>query len=185
MFNAFKTFGRNLTVDTYKHFRSVFFEYRHSRHTIRIKNNFDSRSVTTQFKRGLYEVFLQKYHVLTGKGNNPMFDAVRSYARYGYGHLHVFYAYNNIIFEPKETDLLKLPMSSSILDNMMSSGIFEFWLSGHMFFLEVLPVAFESRGQAYLQRAAQKILIPAKGNERIFEFTDISQIDIFMQRLYS
>ena len=87
----------------------------------------------------------------------------------------------NIIFEPKETDLLKLPMSSSILDNMMSSGIFEFWLSGHMFFLEVLPVAFESRGQAYLQRAAQKILIPAKGNERIFEFTDISQIDIFMQ----
>ena len=47
IFNAFMTFGHNLDENTYKHFRSVFFEYRHSKHAIRIKSNFNSHNITT------------------------------------------------------------------------------------------------------------------------------------------
>lgn len=182
IFNAFMTFGHNLNENTYKHFKSVFFEYRHSKHTIRIKSNFNSHNITIQFKRGLYEVFLQQYHAVTGKGNNRMFDAVRKYARYGRGHLHVFYTYNHIIFEPGENEMLKIPMKDKVLDQMIQTGVYPFWMGGHWFYLEVFPVAFCVNGEAFLKKEAEHILIPIYGDERIFEFNDVMQIDFLMQR---
>ena len=97
IFNAFRIFGNNTDENTYKKLKSIFFEYRHKNHTIRIKPQFNSIKVTEQFKRGLYEVFLQRYHHVTGNGNHPMFDAVKKYARYGIGKLHVYYKFDNIL----------------------------------------------------------------------------------------
>ena len=182
IFNAFMTFGHNLDENTYKHFRSVFFEYRHSKHTISIKSNFNSHNITTQFKRGLYEVFLQKYHAVTGNGNHPMFDAVRKYARYGIGSPHVLYTYNNIIFEPGEADMLKIPMKDTILEEMKISGVYPFGMGGHWFYLEVFPVAFRVNGKAYMEKEAAHVLINVNGDEHIFEFDDVMQIDFLMQR---
>lgn len=182
IYNAFIKFGDNLNENTYKHLNSAFFEYRHSKHTIRVKTNFSSYIITKQFKRGLYEVFLQKYHYVTGKGNHPMFDAVRKYARYGIGDLHVYYAFNNVILVPKEDQFLKISMADSLLVDMMEFGMYAFWMAGHEFFLEVLPIAFKIKGNSYLQKEAQRVLIPAKGNESIFEMKDVTQLDIFMQR---
>lgn len=65
IFNAFRVFGRNTDENTYKSLRSAFFNYRHKDHKIAIKPWFNSMVVTEQFKRGLYEVFLQKYHIKT------------------------------------------------------------------------------------------------------------------------
>lgn len=152
IFNAFMTFGHNLNENTYKHYKSVFFEYWHSKHTIRIKSNFNSHNITKQFKRGLYEVFLQKYHATTGNWNNPMFDAVRNYARYGIGNLHVLYTYNHIIFEPGPAEMLKIPMKDKTLEEMKISGVYPFWMGCHLFYIEVFPLVFEVNGRAYLKK---------------------------------
>ena len=185
IFGAFKTFGNNLDENTYKHFSSVFFQYRHSQQKIIINRNFNPRAITRQFKRSLYEVFLQKYHAVTGNGNHPMFDMVRDYARYGKGNPHVFYAFNNIIFTTASDELVELHMSDRILDDMMMSGLYFFWLFGHLFYIEVLPVAFNTNGMRYLREEASRWLIPASGNEAIYEFNDVMQIDFLMERFHS
>ncbi|MGL4852632.1 MAG: HNH endonuclease [Phocaeicola sp.] len=182
VFNAFRIFGRNLDENTHKDLKSIFFEYWHKKRTIRIKRNFNAFSLTKQFKRGLYEVFLQKYHYETQNGNHPMFDVVRKYARNGIGNLRIYYAFNNIILVPTEESSLILPMNERILNNMMTSGIYHFFFLGHHFYLEVLPTAFNINGKKYLQSEANSILINAIGNEQIFEFTDITQVDFLMER---
>lgn len=185
IFNAFWVFGNHLDENTYKRFSSVFFSYFHSKHTIRIKRNFDSRAITRQFKRSLYEVFLQKYHQVTGNGNHPMFEMVRQFARYNIGFPHVFYVFNNIILCPAEEQRLEIPMNDNVIDEMMESGLYCFWMGSQLFYIEVLPMAFEANGYNYLRKQAQTVLIPAHGNERIFEFTDVMQLDFFMQRFNS
>ena len=185
IFGAFKTFGNNLNENTYKKFSSVFFQYRHSQHKIIIKSNFNPLTITTQFKRSLYEVFLQKYHLVTGNGNHPMFEMVRKYARYGIGRPHVYYAFNHVIMTNVSDENVELFMSDKIIEDMMNSGLYFFWLFGHLFFIEVLPLAYNVNGRRYLQNEATKWLIPAKGNEIIFEFNDVMQIDFLMERFNS
>ncbi len=185
IFGAFKTFGNNLNENTYKTFSSAFFQYRHSQHKIIIKSNFNSRAITKQFKRSLYEVFFQKYHYVTGNGNHPMFDMVRKYARYGIGNPHVFYAFNNVLFSTASDEEVVLNMSDKNLEDMMHSGLYFFWLFGHMFFIEVLPIAFNTNGMKYLSEEGVKWLIPAKGDEAIYEFNDVMQLDFLMQRFNS
>lgn len=185
IFGAFKTFGNNLDEHTYEKFSSVFFHYRHSQRKIIIKNSFNSKAITRQFKRGLYEVFFQKYHAVTGNGNHPMFDFVRKFARYGIGEPHVYYAFNHVIFTTTSDEKVGLHMSDKILEEMMQSGMYFFWLFGHMFFIEVLPLAFNVNGRKYLQEQANQWLIPATGEERIYEFNDVMQIDFLMERFNS
>jgi len=185
IFDAFKTFGGKLSINTHNNYHSVFFNYWHSKHLIKIKRNFDSTKITKQFKRGLYEVFLQKYHYVTGNGNHPMFQSVRDFARYGIGNLHVFYAFNNILFRPKEEYFLEVLMNDKIIEDMMESGVYFFWMAGHVFFLEIFPLAFRTKGLAYLRKEANTILIPALGDEQIIELTDVMQTDFFMQRFHA
>lgn len=185
IFGAFKTFGDNLNENTYKKFSSTFFHYRHSQHKIIIKSNFNSRAITKQFKRSLYEVFLQKYHAVTGNGNHPMFDMVRKYARYGIGDPHVFYAFNNVLFSTASDEKVILHMSDKLLEDMMHSGLYFFWLFGHMFYIEVLPVAFNANGMRFLKEEGRKWLIPALGNEALYEFYDVMQLDFLMERFNS
>ena len=97
IFNAFWIFGHNLDENTHKRFSSVFFNYYHSKRTIKVRSNFNSRVITRQFKRSLYEVFLQKYHQVTGNGNHPMFEMVRQFARHNVGNPHVFYVFNTLV----------------------------------------------------------------------------------------
>lgn len=182
IFNAFKQFGRNTDENTHKRLRSAFFDYRHKDHRIKIKPQFNSRVVTEQFKRGLYEVFLQKYHAVTGNGNHQMFNFARRYARYGEGKPHVFYAFMNILFVTENDERVELNMSDITIEDMMKSGLYRFWLFGHIFYIEVLPVAFNAFGRTFLQKEANTFLIPVKGNERIYEFSDVMDIDFCMQR---
>lgn len=185
IFNAFRTFGSNTDEHTHEHFKSIFFEYRHSKHTIRIKPQFNSKLVTEQFKRGLYEVFLQRYHHVTGNGNAPMFDMVRKYARYGIGNPHVFYKFDNVLLVTTNDEDRILNMSEPMMKDIMESGMYCFWLFGHVFYLEILPVAYNAYGRSYLQKQANNMLINVYGNERIFEFRDVMEIDFCMERFNS
>jgi hypothetical protein len=57
IFGAIRMFSKNLTSESYKNFSSSYFTYRHSSHLIKVRSNFNSKNVTHQFKRALYEVF--------------------------------------------------------------------------------------------------------------------------------
>jgi len=187
IFGAIRMFSKNLSSESYKNFSSSYFTYRHSNHLIKIKNNFNSKYVTHQFKRGLYEVFLQKYHLETGDGHNCIFQAVRDFARYDKGYLRVFYGFNNIILSPDENYMKHpyLPMGEKLRDDITKYGMFDFWIMGHHFYLEVIPILANVHLNTYLQEQANKTIIRIKNNEGIYEFNDIMQIDFLMQRFNS
>lgn len=49
-------------------------------------------------------------------------------------------------------------------------------------YLEVFPTLFQVKGIRYLQDQTKHMLIPTKGDESIFELTNIMQMDFFMAR---
>lgn len=181
VFRAFTVFGNNLDENTYKKLKSYFWNYHHSTGRINVKNTFNSKDVTLQFKRGLYEIFLQKYHKETGNGNHPMFNAIRNFARYNKGDLHVHYLYNNIILCPKD-EYWEISMSENSINKFMENGVYKFWLGGHIFYMEIFPTAYYSKGLSYLIREANESVLRIRGDEGIFELKDIRDIDFFMQR---
>lgn len=185
IFNAYMVFGKNLDQNSHIKLRSIFFNYFHSKQKITMKGNFRPSVITRQFKRSLYEVFLQKYHLVTGNGNHPMFEAVRKYARFNIGDLHVYYVFNNMVLLPKEEDILKLPMSANAINDMMNYGMFRFWFAGHLFYLEIFPTIYNVKGKSFLENEKKSVLVPVKGNECISEIKDVRQIDYFMMRFAS
>ena len=128
---------------------------------------------------------MQKYHQVTGDGNNLIFDSVRKYARYNYGNLRVYYAFNDIILTEKKQDKPHLIMSDNLINEMKEYGVYHFHLLGHSFYLEVFPITFNVKGIAYLQNEAKTILVPTSERVGIFEFNDIRQIDPLMFRFNS
>lgn len=189
IFESYRLFGTNYYKDKSFPKKFTFFHYNLKTGRLKLKNTFRDATITSQFKRGLYELFLQKYHSLTFKGNDHQWDWVRSYARYGTKYIlrepHVFYAFNNITFLPGEEYLNFVLMSEKMIEDAMKYGVFNIFLMGQNFYIEVLPHTFQQYGRTYLQTVANSMLVPAKGNERLFEFTSIKQIDPFMTRYVS
>lgn len=180
--NAYRVFGNNLNRESYKKLNSVFFSYYHSKGVIKMRSSFNPLIITRQFKRSLYNIFLQKYHSYTSNGNHPMFSFVRDFARFDIGNPKVFYAFNNVLFIPDNINNPSLLISDKVIDDMMSFGVFPFWCMGQYFYLEIFPTIFKTKGYIYLQNQANTFLINALGNERILELTDIRKIDFFMLR---
>jgi len=186
---SYRLFGTNYYYKNKLPKKFVFFHYNHEKKRVKLKNSFREATITSQFKKGLYELFLQKYHAITFDGNNPRWDFVRSYGRYGTALIlrepHVYYAFNNVTLFPEDKHVNVLPMSDKLIDDALKYGVFHCFLMGQSFFIEVIPLLFQQHGRSYLQSAANTMLLPAVGNERIFEFTSIRQIDPFMTRYNS
>ena len=97
----------------------------------------------------------------------------------------MYYAFNDIILTEKEQDRPHLGMSDKLIDDMREYGVYHFWLLGHSFYLEILPIVFNVKGMAYLKNEAKNILLPTSDRVGIFEFNDIRQIDPLMFRFNS
>ena len=186
IFESYRLFGTNYYEEHKPPKKFTFFHYNHEKKRLKLKDPFREATITSQFKRGLYELFLQKYHATTFDGNNQRWDWVRSYARYGTERIliepHVYYAFNNIVFHPSDENMNIVPMSDKLIEDALKYGVFHCILMGQNFYLEVLPHLFQQYGREYLQNEANTMLLPAKGDECIFEFTKIRQIDPFMTR---
>ena len=180
VFNAFNTFGKDLTSETWKTYKSNYFSYYHGSGTIKRKKSFDLEVFTRQFKRSLYEIFLQEYHYRTNKGNDAFFDFVRKFARYGIGDLRVYYAFNNMLFTP--SNIFQIPMSDTVIKEMYDYGVFQFWFMGHVFYLEINPLVFNLYEAFYLTIKAAKTLLPILGNEKIIKLENVMDLDFFLQR---
>ena len=189
VFELYRLFGTNYYKTHKLSKKFVFFHYNQEKKKVKLKNPFREATITSQFKRGLYELFLQKYHAITLDGNNQKWDFIRLYARYGTAIIlrepHVFYAFNNVTLFPDDKHVNIVPMSDKLIEEALKYGVFHCFLMGQSFYLEVLPHLFQQYGSAYLQNEAKTMLLPVKGNECILEFTSIKQIDPFMTRYNS
>ena len=64
--------------------------------------------------------------------------------------------FNNIILCPGEEQRLELPMNENVIDGMMQSGLYSFWMGNQIFYIEVLPIAFQAKGYSYLREEAKQ-----------------------------
>lgn len=186
VFEMYRLFGTNYYENHKLSKKFAFFHYNQEKKRFKLKDSFREATITSQFKRGLFELFLQKYHAVTFDGNNQRWDWVRTYARYGtaiiFKEPHVYYAFNNVTLCPDDEHMNIVPMSDKLIEDTLKYGVFHCFLMGQNFYLEVLPHLFQQYGSAYLQNEAKSMLLPVKGNECIFEFTRIRQLDPFMTR---
>lgn len=175
-------YGRNNRM------RSIFFEYRHSESKIKIKSSFQYNhkflhAFTNQFKRGLYEMFLQEYHKVTQNGLDTKFNEIREYARFNQGNIPVYYMQNNGVFL-LEDDISnpRFNFSESQFQTIDNYGFYTLMLWGQIFFLEVTPRARLCRN-VYLRNEASKLIGTGFVFKGLIELQRITDIDFTLRSL--
>lgn len=168
--------------------KSKYFNFWRSRNTLQFKSTFSGKSYfrrtfTKQFKRGLYELFLQEYHLATENGLDERFNRVRRYARYGIGDLPVWHLQMRMVLVEKSMAVPKLYFEQKSLDDINTYGFYSMYLWGFWFYLEVTPTADLTR-EVYLRDQANKMGVGGFVVEKLIRLDDISQIDFTLRQLY-
>lgn len=167
-----------------KKYRSAYFFYNRTTDHIKLKREFSISTFTKQFKRGLYEAFLQKYHKNFPDDNLDMFEAVRKYARYGEGNLNVYFLKNKIILHSMDkTEDVTLHLPNNCKEEIRDTGYFVFYYCGQILFLEVLPLTAKLGGLSNLQKVVEPFVLHIDGSEKIYRLDDIRSFDMFFNRL--
>jgi|SRR5665647_781392 len=168
--------------------KSVYFEYYKSKKILRIKKRFEFKSYfikdfTRQFKKGVYEVFLQEYHRNTGLGLDSRFDKIRKFVRYDKGDLPLYFADNNGIYLVSEDiDIPILAFDEHNISPINDFGFYSIYLFGHFLYLEVTPRAELTR-EIYLKNEAKQIVGSGFINKSIREMINITDLDFTLQKL--
>ena len=138
-----------------------------------------------QFKRGMFELFLQAYHYKTGNGLDSKFDSIRRFARYNEGDAKLFYAFNRGIYFVGENYMLhpRFPLSDSCIEEIENHGFYTLFLNGHLFFLEVVPQTEETRN-AYLKKLCEERSIGGGIYAYAKEVEFVNDIDFTLSTLY-
>lgn len=179
IFKCIKLFSHKRYANSWREFRSTYFEYRHSERVIKLKRIFNCRIMTKQFKRSLYEVFLQQYHKKTLLGLDPQFDYVRNYARFGKGDMQVYYIQSEMILAP---DISRDKFAILGVDDIEEFGYYHLNIMGHMFFLEVNTVRATLMRDIYLSKCVNMFYRPFMGGAGLIKVDDVRNIDFLMNR---
>jgi len=167
---------------------SVYFEYYKSKRIFRIKKRFELTrnfltDFTRQFKKGVYEVFLQEYHRNTEQGLDAKFDKIRDFARYDKGDLPLYFADNNGVYLiPEDFSIPSLAFNENNLSTINDFGFYSIWLFGHILYIEVTPRAELTR-EIYLNSEVKKIVGSGFINKSIKEMRLITDLDFTLYRL--
>ena len=165
-------------------YKSAYFFFNRKTNQIKLKREFPIGTFTKQFKRGLYEAFLQKYHQMFPDDNLEKFEAVRKFARYGEGNLNVYYLHNKIIFHSNDKlDDATLHLSEQLKKDLLETGYFTFLYVGQILFLEVLPLTAKIGGLNNLMKVVEPLTIHIDGKEKLYRLDDIRYFDMFYNRL--
>ncbi len=168
--------------------RSIYFEYYKSHKTFVIKKKFELKlnfikDFTRQFKKGVYEVFLQEFHRNTGLGLDSKFDRIRKFVRYDKGDLPIYFADNNGIYlVPVDVDIPILAFGEHNISPINDFGFYSIYLFGHILYLEVTPRAELTR-EIYLKNEAKHIVGSGFINKSIREMIYITDLDFTLQKL--
>jgi|GEM_PF-366569 len=165
-------------------FKSYYFSFHRKkglklRRTLKLKKNFQ-RKLCTQFKRGLYKVFLETYHKNTNKGFDLRFNFIRDYVRYEhiYGtNLPVLYFENRVGSTPPfPEDYVINPQImfwDSEDDDFQKFGFSTFSLLGHTFAIPVNE-AYHITYDSYFNNLEKPLTILYKKSLKNIEyFADI------------
>lgn len=165
-------------------YSSAYFHYDRTTDHIKLKKIFPVSAITKQFKRSLFEAFLQKYHNTYRDENLDKFEAVRKFARYGEGDLHVYYLHNPIILHSSnKIEDVTLQMSDKLKAEIHETGYYMFFFVGQILFLEVLPLTAALGGYEALWKVVEPVMLHIDGTEHLYELTDIRHFDMFYNRL--
>lgn len=165
-------------------YSSSLFFYNRAEDKIKLKRSFSLTHFTTQFKRALYEVFLQKYHNTFPDENLERFEFVRKFARYNIGNPTVFFAINKMIFHfDNIKDDIMLSMSDSQVDFMNRTGFYHFMFCGKHLFLEVLPLTAQSAWPKSYEEMFSLSVVPCDSDCKLVKLTNIWEFDMFYTTL--
>lgn len=168
--------------------KSRYFNFWRGKHTFQFKSTYKSdpyfKSIfLKQFKRGLYELFLQEYHRQTEDGLNSKFDKVRRYARYGNCDIPVWHLQSRVILAESELTMPELRFSKRIMTDMDDYGFYSLYLWGFWFYLEVTPRAEITR-EIYLRKVKKEMSVGGFVFKDLIELKRISDIDFTLRQLY-
>ena len=113
---------------------------------------------TRQFKRGIYNIFLQEYHRCTEKGLDEKFNSIREFARNDIGDLPLYFLVNNGVYMVEDNiDSPSFSFNKKILTDIDNFGFYQMWILGNIFFLEVTTRSKFSK-EIYLKKESQKLI---------------------------
>ena len=170
--------------------KSKYFNYYHNLGKIVIKPQFKSNQAwlqlfARQFKRGMYEMWLQEYHMYSYDGLNPDFNEIRRFARYNIGDIPLYYLVNNGCV-PVEKNI-KNPtfnINEKSLQDMYDYGFYTLLIEGHFFIFEITSKARLSR-ELYLRKLVQKMHVGGFVYRELIEIKSITDIDFSYYSLFS
>lgn len=174
---------------THETFKSCYFDYYHSKTAIKIRNSFKRQpyfiaSITRQFKKGIYEVFLQEYHRFTGNGLDEKFHAIRKFVRKDIGDLPLYFMENNgVYFVEENIDSPSLSFNEHVIGQINEYGFYTMMIFGNVFFLEVSPRAEFTR-EIFLQRESRKLIDSGFIYRSLQKMKYITDIDFTLRKLH-
>lgn len=174
---------------THETFKSVYFDYYHSKSTIKIRNSFKTRpyfllSLTRQFKKGIYEVFLQEFHRVTENGLDEKFQSIRKFVRNDIGDMPLYFMENNGIYMVEESiDSPSFPFNEYVLSQINDFGFYIMMIFGNIFFLEVTPRSEFTR-EIFLQRESKKYIGSGFIYSGLRNMKYITDIDFTLRKLH-
>jgi hypothetical protein len=181
--------GNDLNENTYKTYNSIYFEYHHSKSLIRIKKSFKLRphfiiSLTRQFKKGIYEIFLQEYHRETKNGLDERFNSIRQFVRNDIGNLPLYFLDNNGV-HMVEVNLnnYSLNFNENVLSQINDFGFYTMIIFSNVFFLEVTPRSEFSR-EIFLPKESKKFIGNGFIHTKLRKMEYITDIDFTLRKLY-
>lgn len=169
--------------------KSRYFNFWRSRNTLQFKTTFKHNSpyfrriFIKQFKRGLYELFLQEYHMQTGNGLDARFDRVRRYARYGYGDIPIWHLQTRLLLLEADLSIPALAINEHAIEEIDTYGFYSMYLWGFWFYLEVTPRAELAR-EVYLRKVAKDVNVGSFVVEDLVQLKDVDDIDYTLRQLY-
>lgn len=185
VFNVIRLFVS--TSDEIDHFRSRYFNYYKSKREFKINRQFKFQRnfinmFTRQFKRGIYETFLQEYHLNTSNAMDKRFDSIRDFVRYDKGNLSLYYVdHNGAIMIPRDYST-SLAFNEKIINDINEYGFYTMYLLGFWFFLEVTPRAELSK-DIFLLNQSRKLGLSSILSRGIKKLDYITDLDFTLQRL--
>jgi len=188
--NIMRILLKELNENTYKSFGSTYFSYHHSESTIKITKNFKSNpffisSLTRQFKKGVYEVFLQEYHRETKNGLDDRFNYLRNFVRYDKGDLPIYFLENSngIHLVDEDIDNISFKFNDHVVSEINNYGFYTMIIYGNIFFLEVTPRAELSR-EVYLKKESRKWIGSGFIFKKLRQLKSVTDIDFTLRKLY-
>jgi len=145
-FIVYDTHGEIGKNKKFPRFKSTYFEYDKSKRKFKLKKSFVAKThlshmIAKQFRKGIYKIFLEEYHMQTGLGHIDNFDFIREFARYNLDDLPVIYFHPRMpafLYTKEEFENPSLILSPHQKNIMTQFRFAEFRLLSHQFAIPVI-----------------------------------------------